>query len=103
MLSHSLGDEVDGLVDSTERGDVDGLLTHNTSSANSGGVLSGTSLHNGIDENLEGISSSEQVDDLEGVSDDSDGLHLLAGVSSVELEGTNKSLNDGAECFSELL
>lgn len=53
-------------------------------------------MDNSVDENLKGVSSGEEVDDLEGVSDDSDGLNLLAGVSSVELKGSNKSLNDGA-------
>lgn len=43
------------------------------------------------------------MDDFEGVSDDADGLDLLAGVSSVELEGANEALDDGAECLSELL
>lgn len=35
--------------------------------------------------------------------DDSDGLRLLTGVSPVELEGTNQSLDDGAEGLPELL
>ena len=43
------------------------------------------------------------MDDLKGVPDNSDGFNLLAGVSSVELEGSDESLNDGAESFSELL
>ena len=37
------------------------------------------------------------------MSDDSDGFGFLTSVSSVELELANKTFNDGAECFSELL
>lgn len=36
------------------------------------------------------------MDDLEGVSDHSDGLDFLAGVAAVELEGAHQSLDDGA-------
>ena len=43
------------------------------------------------------------MDDLECVSYDSDGFSFFTSVSAVELEGSAQSLNDGAECFSELL
>ena len=43
------------------------------------------------------------MDDLESVSDDSDGLGFLTGVSSGELEGSDESLDNGAVGFSEAL
>jgi hypothetical protein len=79
------------------------LLPHHTSSANSGRVLSGAGLDDGVDENLKGVSSSQEMDDFKGVPDDSDGFHLLTSVSSVELKGSDESLNDRAQCLSELL
>jgi hypothetical protein len=103
VLSHSLGDQVNGLVDSSEGRHVNCLLSHHTTSSNSGRILSGTGLDDSVDENLERVSSGEEMDDLKSMSDNSDGLNLLAGVSSVELERANKSFNDGAKCLSELL
>ncbi len=103
MLSDTLGDQVDGLVHSPQGRNVDSLLSDNTSSTNSGRIFSGSGLDDGIDEDLKGVSSGEEVDDFEGVSHDSDGLNLLTSVSSVELEGSDKALNDGAQCLSELL
>ena len=41
------------------------------------------------------------MNDLEGVSDDSDGFDFLSGISSSELHGADESFDDGAKCFSE--
>ena len=103
VLSHSLGDQVDGLVDSSEGRNVDSLLSNHTTSSDSGGVLSGTGLDNCVDKDLEGVSSGEEVDNLESVPHNSDGLHLLTSVSAVELERSDEALNNGAESLSELL
>ncbi len=103
VLTDTLGDEVDGLVDSPEGRHVHCLFPNHTSSTNSGGVFSGTGLDDCVDENLKRVPSSKEVDDLEGVPDNSDGLHLLTGVPAVELEGADESLDDGAESLSELL
>jgi len=43
------------------------------------------------------------MDDLECVPYDSDGFGFFTSVSAVELEWTNKTLDDGAKCFSEFL
>jgi hypothetical protein len=101
VLSGTLGDKVDGGIDSSEGGDVDSLLSDDTTGTDSGGVFSGTSLDDGSDEDLKRVSSGEEMDDLEGVPHDSDGFHLFTSVSAVELEGSDQSLNDGTECFSE--
>lgn len=101
VLSGSLGDKVNSSIDSSEGGDVDSLLSDNTTGTNSGGIFSGTSLNEGSNKDLKWVSSSKEMDDLEGVPHDSDGFNLFTSVSAVELEGSDQSLNDGTECFSE--
>ena len=100
-VTRSVGDQVDGLVDSSEGRNVDGLLSDDTSSSDTGGVFSGTSLQNGIDEDFKGVLASKEVNDLESVSHDSDGLDFLSGIAAVELHGAYESFDDGAESFSE--
>lgn len=102
VLSRSLGDEIDGSIDSSQGWDVDGLFSNNTSSSDSGWILSGSGLENGINEYFQWISSSQKVDNLECVSYDSDGFDFLTSVSSVELHGSDQSFDDWAEGFSEL-
>lgn len=102
MLSSSLGDQVDGLVHSSQGRHVDSLLSHDTSSTDSGRIFSGTCLQDCTNEHFEGVSAGEQVNDFESVSDDADSLHLLTSVSAVELHRADESFDNGAECFSEL-
>lgn len=101
VLSGTLSDKVDGSIDSSEGRNIDSLLSDDTTGSNSGGIFSGTSLNDGSNKDLKRVSSGKEMDDLEGVSYDSDGLNLFTSVSAVELEGSDQSLNDGAECFSE--
>ena len=103
VLSGSLGDQVDGLVDSSQRRYVNGLLSDNTTSSDSSWIFSRTSQQQSIDNYLQRISASEQMDDLECVSDNSDGFSLFTSVSAVELEWAYKTFDNGAKCFSELL
>ena len=98
------GEESDGLVDPAERGDIDGLATDGTLGADTGGVLTGTSVDDGVNENLggygnvslrilalllaecadlDGVLVGEEVDDLERVRDDADGQELLAVVAAL--------------------
>ena len=100
-VSGSVGDQVDGLVDSSEGRNVDGLLSDDTSSSDTGGVFSGTSLQDGVDKDFEGVLAGKEVNDLESVSHDSDSLDFLSGVSAVELHGADESFDNGAEGFSE--
>jgi hypothetical protein len=86
VLADALGDQVDGLVDPSQRRYVDRLLPHHAASSDTRGVLPGSGLHDGVDEHLERVAAGQQVDDLEGVAHDADGLHLLAGVATVELQ-----------------
>lgn len=77
---------IDGLVNSSQRGNVDGLFLGHSSSTDSGGVFSGSSIGNGVDEHLNWVLASHQVDDFESLLDDLVGFHFLSGVSSVEHE-----------------
>jgi len=85
MLSGSLGNQIDSLIDSSQRRNVNSLLSDDTASSNSSWIFSRTSQQQSIDNDLQGISASEQMDDLECVSYDSDGLSLFTSVSAVEL------------------
>ena len=102
MLSSTLGDQVDGLVDTSQGGDINCLFSHNTTCTDSGGILSRSCLQQGSNKHLQRVLACKEVDDFEGVSDDSDGFGLLTSVSAVELEGSNETFNNGAECLSEL-
>lgn len=101
VLSGSLGDKVDGSIDSSEGRNIDSLLSDDTTGSNSGGIFSGTSLNDGSNKDFKRVSSGKEMNDLEGVSYNSDGLNLFTSVSAVELEGSDQSLNDRAKCFSE--
>lgn len=81
-LSGSLADEVNSLVDSSEWGDINSLSSDGTAGTNSSRVLSGTTLNDSLEENLEWVESSKEVNDLESLSEDSHG-HLLLTVLSV--------------------
>ena len=46
------GEEGDGLVDTSQRGNINGLTADSSLRANTGRVFTGTSVDNSIDENL---------------------------------------------------
>lgn len=102
-LASTSGEEVDGLVDPAEGGDIDGLATDGTSRANTGGVLTGTGVDNGVDEDLDGVLVGEEVDDLKGVLDNADSHELLAVVTAVHHHGVGEPLNNGALGLAETL
>mmetsp|Transcript_36979 Transcript_36979/g.55879 ORF Transcript_36979/g.55879 Transcript_36979/m.55879 type:complete len:255 (-) Transcript_36979:22-786(-) len=95
--------QVDGLVHTSEGGDVNSLSAHNTGRADSSGVFPRASVLHGLDVDLERVLVGEEVDDLEGVLDDANSHHLLAVVAAVHHHGAAQSLDDGAESLSELL
>mmetsp|Transcript_36978 Transcript_36978/g.55876 ORF Transcript_36978/g.55876 Transcript_36978/m.55876 type:complete len:255 (-) Transcript_36978:22-786(-) len=95
--------QVDGLIDASQGGDINRLTTDNTSRANSSGVLPRATVLDGLNVHLEGVLVREEVDDLEGMLDDADSHHLLAVVAAVHHHGAAQSLDDGAESLSELL
>lgn len=90
-LAGTGGEERDSLVDTSERRNVNSLSSDSTGRADSGRVLTGTSVDNGVNEDLDRVGVREQVDDLKGVGDNSDGHHLLAVVAAVHHEPVQKS------------
>ena len=70
LVSQTLGDRLDvpeggisgpgtqqpdGLVHTSQRGHINGLTSHRTSTTDSGGVLTGSTVDDGIHQHLEGI------------------------------------------------
>lgn len=96
LQTYTNGDEVDGLVDAAERGDINSLATHDTGSTNAGRVLARASGDDGLDEHLDGVLIREQVDDLKGVLNDAHSHQLLAVVAAVEHHRVHQALNNGA-------
>ena len=97
----SLGDKVNGGVDTTEGGNIDGLTANGTLRSDTGGVLTGASVHDGIAQNLDGVGSGQEVDDLESVTHDTDSHELLTVVTAVHHEGVGHALNNGALSLAE--
>jgi len=102
-LTSTDGKKSDSLVNTAERGDIDGLTTDGTSRSNTGGILTGTAVDNGIDGDLDRVLVGHDVDDLESVSDNADSHEFLSVVASVHHEGVRKTLNDRALCLAESL
>ena len=100
-LAGTLAHHVDGLVDATEGGDVDGLTANDTTGTDTGGVLTGTTLGDGIDDDLDGVLLGHQVDDLEGVLHEADGLELASVTAHLEHESVAHTLDDGAASLVE--
>jgi hypothetical protein len=59
--THADGEQRDGLVDTSEGGDVDCLPTDGTLGTNTGRVLSRAGVNNGVDENLRAQTQIVQV------------------------------------------
>ena len=100
-VSGSVSDQVDCQVYSSHWWDINCLLSNNTTSSDTGGVFSWACQQQSSDQDFDRVSTGEEVNDFECMSDDSDGLDFLSSVSSWELHWANKSFDNGAECFSE--
>ena len=99
----TLGDQVDGLVDTAHGGHVDSLATDDTAGANTRGVLTGGRVDDGVNKLLDGVGVGEQVDDIESVLDDANGHDLLAVVAPKHHEGAGEALDDRALGLLEAL
>ena len=91
------------LVDPSERRHVHGLSSDSSSTANTGGVLAGAGVDDGVHHHLERVLSGQQVDDLEAVLDDPDSQQLLAVVPAVHHQAVDQALHDGALGLAEPL
>lgn len=61
-LAGTGGQEGDGLVDAAEGRDIDGLSADSTGGTDTGGVLTGTAVDNGVNGDLDGVLVGHQVD-----------------------------------------
>lgn len=102
-VTGTLSDESNSLVDSSQRRNVDGLSSDNTTRTDSGRVLSGTTVLDGVNKDLNRVLVSEQVDDLERVLNDTNRELLLTVISSLHHHRIYESLDDGAGGLSESL
>lgn len=102
-LSSTDGQQSNGGVDSSQRRDIDGLSSDGTRRTDSGGVFSGTRVDNSVNDNLQWVLLGQNVDDLQGVLDDSDSLQLLTVVLTVHHQGVGQSLNNWTLSLSESL
>lgn len=78
-LSGTFAEQVDSLVDSSERRNIDSLSSDGTSGSNTGGILSGTGLDDSLEDDLKRVLVGEQVDDFKSLLEDADS-HLLLTV-----------------------
>jgi hypothetical protein len=102
-VTSTLSHEVDSDVDTAEGRDITSLATDDTTVTDAGRVLTGTTLGDGISEDLERVLLGDKSDDLESLLDDLDSEELLAGVAAVHHERVNKALDDGASGLLESL
>ena len=101
IFIYTLSHEVERLVDTTERGDINGLTLDLTARADTGGVLTGRGVGDGVDKNLDGVAAGHEGDDLERVLDDAESHELLAVVAAVHHEAVDETLDDGALRLAE--
>jgi len=80
-LTGSLADEVDSLVDSAEGRHIDGLSADDTTGSDTGGVFAGAGVGEGVDEDLDWVEASQQVDEFHSLLDNTN-CHLLFTVVS---------------------
>lgn len=61
-LAGAGGQQGDGLVDAAEGRHIDGLATDGTGGSDTGGVLTGTAVDDGVDGDLDGVLVGHEVD-----------------------------------------
>lgn len=77
------GQERDRLVHPAQGGDIDGLTPDGSLGTDTCRVLTGTSVHDGVHEDLDRVLVGKEVDDLKCVGDDPEGKELLAVVAAL--------------------
>merc|ERR550537_128385 len=96
------GDQIDSLVDTTDRRHIDGLTTDGSGGSDLTGVFTWSTVLHGVDEDLDWVLLwVNQVDDLQGLLDDAHGLHLLTVVAAVHHKGASHTFDDWAESLAE--
>jgi len=112
LVSESLGNALEGtecgilgtlvhqvkrLVDAAERGDIHSLAADNTTGADTGRILTGTSVGGSLNKDLDRVLASKQVDELKGLLDGLESkLLLTVGAVASDHNSVNKTFNEGA-------
>ena len=102
-LTGTGSEQVQGVVDATERGHIDGLSSDNTGSTNTGGVLTRSRVDNGIHNDLHWVLVGKKVDDFQSVLDDTARHKLLSGVTALLHQAASKTLQDWARSLAKAL
>lgn len=102
-LAGTSGDQSNSLVDTTEGRDIDSLTTDLAGRTDTGRVLTGAGVDDGINNDLDRVLLSQEVDDLESVLDNANSLQLLTVVAARHHERVGETLNDGALRLAETL
>lgn len=89
--------EPDGLVDTSERRNVDGLTSHSTGATDSRRIFSWAAVLDRVDQDFQRILSSKQMNNFESVFNNTNSHELLAVVSTVHHERAGQTLDNGAE------
>merc|ERR1719296_523406 len=100
-VASTCADEVDRLVDTTQRRNIDSLAPHHTSRTHTSGILPRPSILHRVNHNLDGILVRQEVDDLEGMLDDADSHELLAVVPTMHHHGAAQPLHNWAQGLAE--
>lgn len=94
--------QVNSLVNSAERRNINGLSAHNTTRTDTSGVFAGAAKSKRVYENLEWVEASEQVDKLKSLLDNLHGQLLLTVVSTTrDHYHVDETLNNWALNFLE--
>merc|ERR1712151_1424670 len=93
LISSGIGNEVNTLINSSERRNIYSLSLNNTTTSNSSGVFSWAAVAYSITKDLDWVFSSMMVNNIQSLFDDSHSLKLFTCISSVISDGTHQSLN----------
>ena len=96
LSTYTSGQESESEAHTAEGGHIHSLTTDNTSSTNTGGVFTRSSVGNGLHKNLDGVLLGHQVDDIESLLHNLHSVHLLTSVAAVEHQAVSQTLNERA-------
>lgn len=89
--------QIERLVDAAERGDIDSLAADDTTGADTGRILTGTSVSGSLNKDLDRVLAGKQVDELKGLLDGLESeLLLTVGAVAGDHNSVNKTFNEGA-------
>ena len=93
----------ESLVHTTQRRYIHSLTSDHTTWANTSGIFTCSWVADCINQNLNGVVSSEKVDDFKCLLHNEHGFLLLSTVSSFLHDCVHQSLHNGTSCLMEAL